>query len=147
MRSIVAPISDHVRVAGMIPIDDRGWSPFRAAVEAKDFGQVKATLAADVHFRSPAVYKPYEGQETVGAVLQFVGTILLPGFSYRWQMHDGDREVLCFTTTVGGREVEGVDLLRYDEDGLVAELVVMMRPASGLAAVREAVAAAAAGTS
>ena len=39
------------------------------------------------------------------------------------------------------REVEGVDLLRYREPGLVAELIVMMRPASGLAAVRDAVGA------
>ncbi len=134
-------------MAGQIPIDECGWSPFRAAVEAKDFDAVKATLAGNVHFRSPAVYKPYEGQETVGAVLKLVGTILLPGLEYRWQMHDGDREVLFFATTVGGRDVEGVDLLRYDEHGLVAELVVMMRPASGLAAVREAVAAATAALS
>jgi hypothetical protein len=50
--------------------------------------------------------------------------------------------VLCFTTRVGDRDVEGVDLLRYDEQGLVAELVVMMRPASALAAVRDHIAAA-----
>ena len=34
--------------------------------------------------------------------------------------------------------IEGVDLLRYNEDGLVAELVVMMRPLSALHAMRDA---------
>ncbi|MEO6859691.1 MAG: hypothetical protein ABI323_14095 [Solirubrobacteraceae bacterium] len=50
--------------------------------------------------------------------------------------------MLAFTTRVGDRLVEGVDLLRYDEPGRVAELVVMMRPLSGLQAVRDGVAAA-----
>lgn len=123
-----------------VPLDSNGWSPFRAAVESKDFGQVEATLASDVHFRSPVVFKPYEGRPAVAALLRIVGEVLAPGFAYVWQVREGDREVLCFTTRVNGREVEGVDLLRFDESGLVAELVVMMRPASGLIAVRDAVA-------
>jgi hypothetical protein len=125
-----------------IPTDGSGRSPFRAAVESKDLAAVHRLLAPDVHFRSPVVFAPYEGRETVAALLQVVGGVLLPELRYRWQVREGDREVLCFTTRVSGREVEGVDLLRYDDDGLVAELVVMMRPASGLVAVRDAIAAA-----
>jgi hypothetical protein len=124
-----------------IPIDDQGRSPFRAAVESKDFGQVEAALAPDVRFRSPVVFSPYEGRDTVAALLRVVGDVLAPELSYQWQVREGDREVLCFTSRVGDREVEGVDLLRYDEHGQVSELVVMMRPASALVAVRDAVAA------
>jgi hypothetical protein len=124
-----------------VPVNSAGHSPFRAAVENKDFDSVAAVLAPDVHFRSPAVFTPYEGRETVAGLLRIVGEVLLPHLVYQWQVHDGDREVLCFTTQVDGREVEGVDLLRYDENGHAAELVVMMRPASGLAAVRDAIAA------
>lgn len=124
-----------------IPTDGQGRSPFRAAVESKDFGQVEATLAQDIHFRSPAVFTPYEGRESVIALLRVVGEVLGPELSYQWQVREDDREVLCFTSRVGDREVEGVDLLRYDEQGQVSELVVMMRPASALVAVRDAVAA------
>jgi len=124
-----------------IPTDSSGHSPFRTAVESKDFGRVLATLSPDVHFRSPAVFAPYEGRESVGALLRVVGDVLVPELVYQWQVREGDREVLCFTSRVGDREVEGVDLLRYDEAGLVAELVVMLRPASALVAVRDAVAA------
>lgn len=124
-----------------IPVDDHGRSPFRAAVEAKDFDQVVETLAADVKFRSPVVFAPYEGREGVAALLRVVGEVLAPQLAYQWQVREGDREVLCFTSRVGDREVEGVDLLRYDEQGRVAELVVMMRPASALVAVRDAVGA------
>ena len=125
----------------VIPVDSKGRSPFRAAVESKDFGRVEATLAPDVQFRSPVVFAPYEGRESVGALLRVVGAVLVPELVYRWQVREEAREVLCFTSRVGGREVEGVDLLRYDDEGRVAELVVMMRPASALVAVRDAVVA------
>jgi limonene-1,2-epoxide hydrolase len=124
-----------------IPTDTDGRSPFRAAVESKDFGQVQATLAPDVRFRSPVVFSTYDGRDAVGALLRVVGEVLAPELSYQWQIQEGDREVLCFVTRVDGKDVEGVDLLRYDDQGLVAELVVMMRPMSGLTAVRDAIGA------
>jgi hypothetical protein len=126
----------------VIPVDSEGRSPFRAAVETKDFGRVLETLAPDVRFRSPAVFAPYEGAETVGGLLRIVGTVIARNLVYDWQIRDGDREVLCFRTHVDGREVEGVDLLLYDDQGRVAELVVMMRPLSGLLAVRDGIGAA-----
>jgi hypothetical protein len=129
-------------MCNVIPTDDQGRSPFRAAVESKDFARVEATLAPAVVFRSPAVFAPYEGRDAVAALLRLVGTILTPALVYQWQARDGDREVLSFTSEAGGRQIEGVDLLRYDESGLVAELVVMMRPLSGLTAIRDAMGAA-----
>jgi hypothetical protein len=128
-------------VSESVPLDSEGLSPFRRAVESKDFGRIIETLAPDVEFRSPAVFAPYEGREQVGALLRVVGTVLAPALVYQWQAIDGDREVLCFKSAVGDREVEGVDLVRYNDDGLVTELVVMMRPLSALVAVRDAVAA------
>src|SRR5436305_3366209 len=125
-----------------IPTDELGRSPFRAAVETKDFSRVMEVLAPSVTFRSPAVFRPYEGREAVGGLLHVVGQVLAPELVYQWQVQEGDREVLCFTSRIGDRDIEGVDLLRYDEHGQVAELVVMMRPASGLLAMREAMAAA-----
>ena len=124
-----------------IPLDNQGRSPFRAAVENKDFGQVESVLAPDVQFRSPAVFKPYQGREPVAALLRVVGQVLLGELAYQWQVREANREVLCFTSHVSGRDVEGVDLLRYDDQGQVAELVVMMRPVSGLIAVRDAIGA------
>ncbi|MGN6869310.1 MAG: nuclear transport factor 2 family protein [Solirubrobacteraceae bacterium] len=121
--------------------DEHGRSPFRQAVESRDFERLLDTLAPDVQFRSPAVYKPYAGREAVGGLLRIVAEVLAPELVYQWQIREGDREVLCFTSRVGDREVEGVDLLRYDPNGKVAELVVMIRPVSGLTAIRDAVAA------
>jgi hypothetical protein len=44
-----------------------------------------------------------------------------------------------FRTRVGDRELEGLDLLRLDADGLIAELSVMIRPLSGLIALAQAI--------
>ena len=47
---------------------------------------------------------------------------------------------LIFKARVGDREVEGLDHLTLDEDGLVTQLVVMVRPLSGLTALAQAMA-------
>ena len=43
--------------------------------------------------------------------------------------------ILEFSTEVAGKEVEGIDKLTFDEDGLITELKVMIRPASALQVV------------
>jgi len=121
--------------------DAESRSAFRQAVERKDMAGVIDALADDVEFRSPAVHRPYKGREAVGGLLRTVGQVLGPALVYQWQVREGDREVLCFTSRVGDRDVEGVDLLRYDADGKVTEFVVMVRPASALLALRDAVVA------
>jgi hypothetical protein len=54
---------------------------FRAAVEREDVSALEAALAQDVVFRSPAVFRPYEGRETVLALLSAVVPVLA-GFHY-----------------------------------------------------------------
>ncbi len=55
-------------------------------------------------------------------------------FRYLHQLEDPDDRVaiLEFATEVGGKQVEGIDKLTFDEDGLITELKVMIRPASAL---------------
>ena len=112
---------------------------FRAAVESGDPAQISATLSPEVTFRSPAVHAPYVGRDTVQAVLTAV-TQVFEDFRYVAHLVDGDQEMLRFNARVGGRDVDGVDIVRYDENGQVAELSVMIRPLSALNAVREAMA-------
>ena len=44
---------------------------------------------------------------------------------------------LLFTARVGERSPQGIDLLRSDADGQIAEFTVMIRPASGLIALAQ----------
>lgn len=110
---------------------------FRRAAEAKDFAAAEQLFAEDVSFRSPVVFKPYEGREALGLLLSAVVRVL-EDFRYVEQVETGDTAVLMFEARVGEREVQGVDILRFRADGLIAEMIVMVRPMSGVRAVAEA---------
>ena len=109
---------------------------FRAAAESKDFSQIDDLLAEDIVFRSPAVFKPYEGRDLVKVILGAVVQVF-EDFRYLDQVEGDDRAVLVFEARVGDRELQGVDILRFDSDGRVDELTVMIRPMSGLNALAE----------
>ncbi len=108
--------------------------PFAVAVLADDVGAAAATLADDVVFRSPAVYRPYEGKDQVEAILRLVATVF-ENFRYTAEWRDGATTVLFFEANVGDRELQGVDILEENDDGLIERFTVMIRPLSGLQAV------------
>jgi SnoaL-like domain len=110
---------------------------FRAAAEGKDFSAVEEIFTEDVTFRSPVVFKPYEGREAVAMILAAVAQVF-EGFRYTDQLETGDVAALAFSATVGDRQLDGIDLLRFDADGRVRELAVYVRPMSGVNALAEA---------
>ena len=129
------PLGAHVLRAG--PVEWRrervGWramksDAFRRAAEAKDFSAGAELFSPDVVFRSPAVFKPYDGLEALGLLLGNVVEVF-EDFRYVDQVETGDTAVLVFEARVGDRELNGVDVLRFGEDGLIAEMMVMVRPA------------------
>jgi SnoaL-like domain len=113
---------------------------FRAAVEAEDPEAVTEALAEDVVFRSPVVFKPYEGRPVVAAVLTQGAMNVFEDFRYVEQLEDDDVAMLIFEAHVGDRRLDGLDLLRFDDDGKVRELMVMVRPMSGMNTLAEAMA-------
>jgi hypothetical protein len=110
---------------------------FRAAAEAKDFSAADDVFADDVVFRSPVVFKPYEGREALKVLLGAVVRVF-EDFRYVDQVEGPDSAVLMFATRVGDRELQGVDILRFDDAGKIAEMIVMVRPMSGVHALAEA---------
>ena len=113
---------------------------FHVAVKSRDGEALAACLAEDVRFRSPVVFRPYEGRAVVTAILAEGAMRVFEDFEYTDRFESGDSAALVFRARVGEREVEGLDLLRFDGRGLVREMTVMVRPMSGLAALSEAMA-------
>jgi hypothetical protein len=113
---------------------------FRSAVEAGDLGAMIESLAPDVVFHSPVAHTPFEGRETVGKVLEAV-TQTFEDFEYTDELETGDgTHALVFRARVGDKQLQGIDLIRLDAEGLIRELTVMVRPASGLMALGQAMA-------
>ena len=110
---------------------------FRAAAEAKDFGAADDLFTEDVTFRSPVVYKPYEGRDAVKVLLGAVVQVF-EDFRYLEHVETGDVAVLMFEARIGDKQLQGVDILKFGADDRIAEMTVMVRPMSGVHALAEA---------
>jgi limonene-1,2-epoxide hydrolase len=113
--------------------------PFRRAIEARDLDAAVALMSPNVVFRSPAVYKPYNGPEAVRRLLEAVMAVF-EDFRYVREIgaDDARDHALVFETRVGDKQIEGSDFIRLDEVGAISELMVMVRPMSGMLALAEA---------
>src|SRR3954447_14625576 len=110
---------------------------FRAAAEAKDFSAIDELFAEDVGFRSPVVFKPYEGRDAVAMLLGAVAQVF-QDFRYTDQVETGDAAALAFSARVGDRELDGIDFLHFDSEGRINRMAVYVRPMSGVNALAEA---------
>jgi hypothetical protein len=111
---------------------------FRKAVEAEDLDGMLGALADDVVFHSPVTFKPFEGREAVGTLLGVVFRTF-EDFRYTDEIDGDDVKALVFKARVGDKQIEGLDLLRFDGAGKIADFTVMVRPLSATMALAEAV--------
>ena len=107
---------------------------FRQAAETKDFSAIDELFAEEVVFRSPVVFKPYEGREAVAMLLTAVAQVF-EDFRYTDQVETGDAAALAFSARVGDRELDGIDFLHFDAEGRVNRMEVYVRPMSGVNAL------------
>jgi hypothetical protein len=110
---------------------------FRAAAEVKDFSAIDELFSEDVVFRSPVVFKPYEGRDAVALLLGAVSQVF-EDFRYTDQVETGDAAALAFSARVGERELDGIDFLHFGPDGRINRMEVFVRPMSGMHALAEA---------
>ncbi|WP_301337006.1 nuclear transport factor 2 family protein [Mycobacterium asiaticum] len=116
--------------------------PFRKAVEERDEAAIQAMLADDVVFTSPVAFKPYVGKPITAAILRGVLRVF-EDFRYIREIHDenGRDHAFMFETVVAGKKITGCDFLHFNEDGLIDDFMVMVRPLSGATALSEAMGA------
>ena len=108
--------------------------PFRAAVEARDAEAMEALLAEDVVFTSPVAFKPYPGKQITAAILRGVMRVF-EDFRYVREIDGGSDHALVFEATVDGKRITGCDFLHINDDGLIDDFMVMVRPLSGATAL------------
>ena len=110
-----------------------------SAVEARDLDGLAALLSDDIVFRSPVVHAPYQGRDQAMALL---GAVVQVFEDFRYTREIGapgaPDSALVFQARVGDRELEGCDFIHVNDEGLIDELFVMIRPATGLMALAEA---------
>ena len=107
-------------------------------MQNNDLQTLPALLHPHAVFRSPMAYKPYVGAPMVSLILNTVTKVFVD-FAYHRELvsADGLSVVLEFSAKVAERELNGIDMVRFDEDGKIVEFEVMVRPMSGLQALGE----------
>ena len=105
-------------------------------------GELADLLADDVVFFSPVVFTPQRGKDVTLMYLQAAGQVLVGndadgGFRYVKEVVAGDTAVLEFETSLAGKYVNGVDIIRCDDEGRIVEFRVMLRPLQAINAVHE----------
>ncbi|MDH4608436.1 nuclear transport factor 2 family protein [Pseudomonas sp. BN102] len=105
-------------------------------LDRRDLTALPELLAANVVFRSPMAHTPYPGPAVVSTILNTVIKVFVD-FTYYRQLvtADGLSVVLEFSAKVDGRELKGIDMIRFDEQGKIVDFEVMVRPMSGLQAL------------
>ena len=99
-------------------------------------------LADDVEFFSPIVFTPQRGKEITALYLLAASqTLGQGGFRYTKELLSDDTAMLEFETTMDGKYVNGIDIIRIDEAGLIVEFRVMIRPLQAVHAVHAAMGA------
>ena len=116
--------------------------PFRKAVEAGDVEAMTALLADDVIFTSPVAFKPYAGKAITAAIL---ATVIEVFDDFRYVREIGDDtsrdHALLFEAKIGGKAITGCDFIRTNDDGLINDFMVMVRPLRAAEALSKQMAA------
>ena len=109
----------------------KGLERWHAYMEGgADPAALRSLLAEDAVFHSPVVHTPQAGRDKVFAYLDAAGHVLggQPSFTYVRELVDGPNVMLEFTAEIDGIFVNGIDLIQFNEDGLVKDFKVMVRP-------------------
>ncbi len=105
-------------------------------VADKNMAALPDIVHPQAEFRSPMANSPYKSADAVVLVL---GTVIevFENFAYHRELSsdDGLNIVLEFSANVGDKQLKGIDLIRFDEQGKITEFEVMIRPLSGLQAL------------
>ena len=107
-------------------------------VSIDGLGRVGELMRPDIVFRSPVVFKPYQGATATSLILNSVAQVF-EDFVYHRQMAspDGLSITLEFTARIRDKSLKGVDIMRFDADGLIAEFEVLIRPLNALQALAD----------
>ena len=98
-------------------------------VETRDVDGLGTWLADDAVFHSPVVHTPQRGKSITRTYLAAAFSVFFnETFHYVREVRGPRDAVLEFEVELDGIHVNGVDMIRWDDAGLVTEFKVMLRP-------------------
>jgi hypothetical protein len=102
---------------------------WHALAKSRDPAALDALLADDAVFHSPVVHTPQQGRAIVRlyllAAFQVLGN---ESFHYVREVIGERDAVLEFAGEIDGITINGVDIIRWNDEGRIVDFKVMVRP-------------------
>ena len=127
-------IDSHSSVASV------GLTAWHSMVDNKDPSALDNMLADDAVFHSPVVHTPQAGKALVMAYLSAADVVLgNDSFRYAREIVDenANMAMLEFELELDGIQVNGVDIIAWNDDGQIQDFKVMVRPLKAINKVWE----------
>lgn len=112
--------------------------PYLTAWRTRDLDRWGDALAPDVVMHSPILRRPFAGRE---AAVELFGVLfdVLEEVEITGGFVEGDSHVFFWKANVGVSRIEGVDLIRSNQEGKICEIKVMIRPLVDIATFAAAI--------
>lgn len=120
----------------MTPAACNSLARWHEIVASKDMTSLAEIVHAEAVFRSPVAHTPYPGAFALCLALHTVVQVF-EDFTYHREFisEEDNSVVLEFSARVGDKRLKGIDMIRFDDDGLITEFEVMIRPKNALDAL------------
>jgi hypothetical protein len=123
-----------------MPIDT--LATWHQIVKSHDPSGLDALLADDAVFHSPVVHKPQVGKAATRMYLMAAFDVFFnPTFRYVREIVGARDAMLEFVLEIEGIAINGIDLIKWNDDGRIVEFKVMIRPLKGMQKIHEKMAA------
>ena len=113
-------------------------SEWHQVVRNKDYELLSEILDDEVVFYSPVVFTPQKGKEIALMYLSAAAEVFEGNsFSYTKELVEGNNASLEFQLVIDGTEINGVDLITWNENEKITEFKVFVRPLQGVNALHK----------
>ncbi|OGB25118.1 MAG: hypothetical protein A3I66_23110 [Burkholderiales bacterium RIFCSPLOWO2_02_FULL_57_36] len=111
-------------------------------VQTRNTKGLNSLLADDVVFHSPVVHTPQIGKALTLQYLSAAFHVFFnESFRYVRELTEARGAVLEFQVEIDGIAVNGVDMIKWNDDGKIVEFKVMIRPLKAINLIHQKMAA------
>jgi hypothetical protein len=123
-----------------MPIDT--LATWHRLVKTHDASGLDMLLADDAVFHSPVVHKPQVGKVLTRMYLLAAFQVFFnPTFRYVREIVGERDAVLEFMLELDGISINGIDMIKWNDEGRITEFKVMLRPLKAINLIHEKMAA------
>ena len=108
-------------------------SKWHDVVSLRDYNMLTEIVDENCIFYSPVVFTPQRGKDITLKYLMAASEVFnASNFKYHKEIISNQHASLEFTLTLEDTEINGIDLITWNDDGLITEFKVFIRPLQGV---------------